>query len=155
MNAKGSSLLETVLYIGIFAILTLLTVNTVLALTRAVSEIRSVRHTINDSDSAIERVIREIRAAESVDTTASVLGSHPGKLVLTNASDIMTFSFSDGKILLQKNSEPTAPLTGNSTAITNLVFTHLTTTNSEAIRIVMMMDNKNFYGTAVLRNKYK
>lgn len=152
---RGASLLETVLYIGIFAIITLLTVNTVLALTRAVSEIRSVRHIIQDSDTAMERMIREIRAAESIDTTASIFNTHPGKLVLANAPDITTFSFSDGKIFLQKNSESIVPIAGNTTVITNLIFTHFTTARSEAIRVTMTMDNKNFYGTAVLRTHYK
>jgi hypothetical protein len=152
---KGVSILETVLYIAIFAMIALLTVHTVLAFTRAVGEIRNTRHTIRESAIAMERIIREIRATESIDTAASVFGSHPGKLILTNASDTLTFSFSNGNIFLQKNSESAVSLTSDATTVTNLVFTHLTAANSEAIRIAMTIDNNQFYGTAVLRTNYK
>lgn len=153
---KGASLLETVLYIGIFAVITLLTVNTIVALTRAVGEIRATRAIIRDADIAMERVIREIRAAESVDTTASVLGSHPGKLMLTGTSSTITFSLLGGEQLyLQKNTEQPASLTSSSTRIINLVFTRLVASSSEAVRIRLTMNNKNFYGTAVLRTNYK
>lgn len=161
----GASLLEMVLYVGIFAIITLLTVNTVLALTRAVGEIRSVRHIIRDSDIAMERMIREIRAAQTVDATASVLNTHPGKLVLTGTSSTITFSLLGGEqLFLKKNTgSPASPtsqggpasLTSSSTRITNLVFTHLMASSSEAVRVRMTMNNKNFYGTAVLRGSYK
>lgn len=151
----GASLLETVLYIGIFAIIALLTVNTVLALTRAVGEIRGLRHTIRDADIAMERMIREIRAAQNVDTGTSVLGSNPGTLVLAGTSSTITFSLLGGEqIFLQKNAESPRSLTSSSTRITNLVFTRLVASSSEAARIQMTMDNKNFYGTAVLRGSY-
>lgn len=153
---KGASLLEMVLYVGIFAVLTLLTVNTVLALTRAVGEIRGTRNIIRDADGAIERMIREIRAAESVDAAASVLGSHPGKLVLTGTSSTITFSLLGGEqLFLKKDVQPAASLTSSSTHITNLVFMRMVASSSEAIRIQMTMDNKKFYGTAVLRQIYK
>ena len=153
---KGYSALETVLYIGIFTIITLLTVNTVLALTRAVGEIRTLRHTIHDSHSALERVIREIRASESITTAASIFDTHPGKLVLAGTSSAITFSLLGGEqLFLQKNTEGAIPLTGSSTRVTNLIFTHLTASSSEAVRIRMTMDNKKFYGTAILRTNYK
>lgn len=153
---SGASLLETVLYVGIFAVITLLTVNTVLALTRAMGEMRTLRHTIQDSEIAMERMIREIRAAEIINTTASIFNTHPGKLVLTGTSSTITFSLVGGEqLFFQKNTNKAAPLTSSSTAITNLVFTHLIASSSEAVRIRMVMDNKNFYGTAVLRTNYK
>lgn len=152
----GASLLETVLYVGIFAILTLLTVNTMLALTRAVGEIRTTRNTISDADIAMERVIREIRAAESIDVTSSVLNTNPGTLVLTGTSSAVTFSLLGGEqLFLQKNADQPAALTSNSTNITNLIFTRFVASSSEAVRVRMTIDNKNFYGTAVLRTNYK
>jgi hypothetical protein len=143
---KGYSVLETILYIAIFAVITLLTVNTVLTFTRAVGEIRDMRHTIRESAIAMERMLREIRAAESINTTASVLGVSPGTLVLNTASGTMTFSLVGQQI---------TPLTSNATKVTNLIFTRLVTGNAEAVRIQMTMDNKNFYGTAILRQIYK
>lgn len=153
---SGASLLEAVLYIGIFTVITLLTVNTILALTRAVGEIRTIRHTIRDADIAMERIIREIRAAQAVDTATSILGSHPGKLVLAGTSSAITFSLLGGEqLFLKKDAGSPVSLTSSSTTITNLVFTRLVASSSEAMRIRMTIDNKNFYGTAVLRGSYK
>ncbi|MEK7481070.1 MAG: hypothetical protein AAB604_03150 [Patescibacteria group bacterium] len=152
---KGASILETVLYIAIFAVITLLTVNTVLTFTRAVGEIRDMRHTIRESVIAMERMLREIRAANSIDIANSVLGTSPGTLALLGTPDNFTFSLQSGKLFLKKNAAPASAMTNSSVNITNLVFTRFVIINAEAVRIQMTMDNKNFYGTAILRQIYK
>ena len=81
-NGSGMTLLETVIYISLLAVISVAVVNVFLSETSAWARARAERDSTDAAKLALERITHEIRLASSVDTGQSVLGSHPGKLVL-------------------------------------------------------------------------
>ena len=119
------------------------------------------------AETGLERMSRDIRGATTIDTAASTLGISPGVLKLnTTMSDgsltTVAFSLSSSTLHILEAGIDIGPITSSSTRITTLTFTKITTANSQAVKILMIVESgtsttyrtKNFYTTVVLRNSY-
>lgn len=156
---RGYTLLETVIYVAILAIISILTVGSILAIYQSFGRERVERHLVLNGDTAIERILREIRRATSTDAVASTFGSHPGALKTRGG---IKFSLSGNTLQIQEGSSPAANLTSSKVDVTNLVFYSTSSPNSTLIKVEMILEagsgvflkNKNFYGSAVMRGAY-
>ena len=86
----------------------------------------------------MERITREIRRAESVNTGASTLSSNPGVLSLTTTdlSDnptTVTFSLLNGNIVIQQGTGSPSPLSTSNVTISDFKFTHIDGINTEGV----------------------
>lgn len=167
-RSGGLSLLESVIYTAILAIVLVVTINSAILTARAFSEARVRRAVTEQGVAAVDRIVREIRLAHSVDTSASTLGAHPGVLVLktvASASDdtetTKQFSLSDSALVLTESGEA-IPITSGM-EVSNLVFRHIQNSNiSEAVRIELTIAGsrsgseaeEDYTATAVLRRSY-
>ena len=155
---RGYTLLETVVYIGILAVIVVLALGAILSIYQAYGKARIERQIATNGDVAMERIIREVRAATST-KASSVFGSHPGVLALSTDE---TFSLSGGLLRVQEGALPAQNLTSSDVTISNLIFYASTSPNSTIIRAEMTLDagagvfarSKKFYGSAVLRRAY-
>ena len=120
-----------------------------------------------DANLAIERMVREIRQASSVDTGVSSFGVNPGVLLL-NSTDAtgnpksVKFSVVNDVISITENNILTGGITSGLTKITNLTFTKLTSLVGTAIKIDLTVQDTHgsttttasFHDTAVMRGVY-
>lgn len=156
---RGYTLLETVIYVAILAIISILTVGSILAIYQSFGRERVERHLVLNGDTAIERILREIRRATSTDAVASTFGSHPGVFKTRGG---IRFGLSGNTLQIQEGSSPAANLTSSKVDVTNLVFYSTSSPNSTLIKVEMILEagsgvflkSKNFYGSAVMRGAY-
>lgn len=164
-DLPGYTFLEVLIYIAILALLTAASVTTLVAMHRALAQIRVTRVLNGASAVALERIIRTIRAAQAVDEIGSVFDATPGVLVLTGAeSPPLTHRFfMDGSTLyLTRGSDPPVALTPPGVLVASLIFRATTTPVSRAIKVEVAVESssgratttQNLYGTVILRNSY-
>ncbi len=168
---SGFTLVETLIYMALFAMLSGLLISSLVAMLRSYTEMRAQNDILSSARVAMERMTREIREADSVDTTSSTLGSSPGILKLnttTSGGSAKTVQFSkngtSGVIEILDSSDGTArSLTGTKVSVTSLIFRNITTTAGSAVRIEMTLQELrggssgrsfDFYDTVALRGSY-
>src|SRR3989338_6928949 len=104
---SGYSLVETLVYVAIFSILSVVVVRTIVVMMRSFSETVVIRDFLKTSF-IMERVSREIRIAESTDPT-SIFDSSPGYLKINSTDDsgnpkIVEFQLIGTDLQLKENS---------------------------------------------------
>ena len=164
---KGFSVIELLVYIGILTMALVVIVISVSSFGDVYNRIKGRQALIRSGSYAVERMIREIRSAESVTVGASTLGSHPGRLTLSiplsgGSFKTSEFALSGGSIVLTENSVVTGSLTQSDITVSELVFTRIQTDVSEAVKLDLTLSQdmagtvitSSFHGTAVLRASY-
>ena len=158
--------MEILVYLIIFAILSVTIVNVLITTMRSFAEARTSR-ALALSGVALERAARETRAALNVDTASSILDSHPGKLKL-NSTDLAgnpkTFEFylESGVIKLKEDGVVSGALTPSYLEITNLIFRSASSSHGAVVKMELSARDqrdryarvKNFNASAVLRGGY-
>lgn len=148
------------MYIALLAVLSIVAVNTLIITSKVYRSLRSERIANSSAEASMERMIREIRFANTVDLSSSVLDSNPGKIVLqsidpaTDTPITVQFLLENGQILIQTGTSPTEAITNKASPVSNLVFRRFTSPYSESVKIEMTQGGSNFYGTATLRRSY-
>lgn len=166
-RVKGFSLVETLLYTAVLSLVLLVVAETTIAVIRSTRTLRVAWRIERDAGFALERMVREIRDAESVNLGQSVLGAHPGALALntTNTSGearAVLFSLTNGALYLTEDGVVVGPLSSEEVTVSNLIFRHILTGHSEGVKIELALSSgsggalrtENFYATAVLRDSY-
>ena len=162
-NFKGFSLLEMLIYLAILLILLVVIINVVTSVVASEKVVSSVRHIQNAATLSLERIGREVRQAENIDSS-SVIGSHPGRLVLVGHDEdglarTVEFYWSGGQVYLRENGLEIGPLTQSNANVTTLVFRRFSGTNSSGIRTEMTIESgtstnyrvEKFYSTTIFR----
>jgi hypothetical protein len=154
-------------YVALLALLLLIITETLLILVHSYAVLRSAQRIEADAGIALERLLREVRDAESITDAGSSFGVNPGKLLLST-SDVsgnprtVEFYLTNGHLFLKENGVESGMLTGAKTTVSNLVFRKIITTRSTGVKFEMALESGtgtdkksiSFYGTAVLRNSY-
>jgi len=163
---SGFSLIEMVIYVAILAVISIVVINMLLSFTGTYKTIVAMRAAENSGIDSMERMTRDIRAASSVDTGNSTLGTSPGVLTLVSSSGAGTstttkFYVSSGVLKVNVNNEYIGPLTGSNASTTSLVFRLLDNGYSKAIKIDLSIDgqvggitkSKTYHSTIILRGQ--
>ena len=171
-TTKGFSLVEILVYISIFAIVSVVVINSYIIVFGSFSQVKTNHDLVSSANSSLERISREIRQAKTVDILNSTLGATPGVLQLNStdsigATRIVKFYVSNGQLNLSQGSSEPLVLTGNllgpDISVTNLIFRRILTSGTkEAIKIEMTLQdnrsktlkNEKFYDTIILRGGY-
>lgn len=124
---------------------------------------------------SMDRIIREIRFASSVDTSNSCLFDPPfadgcdpelgvlklNKLV-SGSPHTVRFFISNGRLMLEEDDVLVGPITSDKVTVVSLKFRHSSNDISEALKIQLILESnsdesliKSFYDTAVLRGSYQ
>lgn len=159
---KGFSLIEMVFYISIFIILSLVTIDAIIVLTKSFKTTK-VNVELAQAGTIIEKISREIKQAESVTLTSSTN-------ITINTFDedgnakVIRYLLSGTNLEVYENGSGTSAgnLNPSNIKITSLSFTDLNTTLSNAIRIYMRVGSNHYnstkqvdyYNTIVLRGGY-
>lgn len=167
-NKVGISLIEAIISIAILAVMMVVITKGMSAFLVAYRNVKEVRKLENSALSAMDRIIREVRNAESVDTTNSSLSSANGVLVLNttdSSGSAMTVKFylSGNKIYVEENGISLGPITATGISITSLTFRLISTPVSQAVKVEMSILDvgaspdlyRSFFDTALLRGSYQ
>ena len=163
----GFTIIELLIYTGILVLLMAVVVSTLLALSRSYRTVTVSQQIDSAASVSLDRMVREVRGASSVDTAQSVLSTSPGQLTLDTidvhgVTTTVQFLLSGYSLHIKEGGIDIGPLTPTSTRVTSLIFRKITTAQSQAVKIEMTIDSgtstdyrsQNFYGTAVLRRSY-
>lgn len=163
---QGYTLLEAIIYIAILAALAVTFVHLLFTMARAYTEFQLERSLTSSATLGLERLVREIRQAKSVDPL-STLGSHPGRLLLnttdqTGAATTIDFYLLNDTLMVKEGAGQAASTTAKNVNADNLVFHQINAANSSAVKIEMILTAargtitraEKFYATAVLRGSY-
>lgn len=167
IKKNGYSLVEIIIYLAIFTTLSVLVINSFVIVLGSFNTTRSNRNLLESGSLAMERISREIRQASSVDIVNSTMGSNPGVLQLNNtnsggAAMVMKFVVENGILNMYKDGVLVGNLLGQNILVDNLIFRHIATTNGEAVKIELTLEDsgskisrvENFYDTIILRGAY-
>lgn len=167
VSSSGVTLIESLFYVGILGLLVAATISTLVALNTSYENIKSASSIESAAQTALDRMVREIRSATSVDIGNSTLNASPGRLTLQTtdaggAAATVEFLVSSSTIRVRENGVDVGPLTSSAVRASSVIFRHVVTPLSEAVRVELVLESgqgdsaksKNFYATAVLRNSY-
>lgn len=169
--SNGFSLVETIIYLAIFTMVSILVINSFITVMSSFATTRTNRSLLEAGITSIERISREIRQAGSVDLTNSNLGLGILQLNSTDINDnpiVLKFKKENSTLNLYKCTGTgvcntlSGNLPGQSIVVDNLIFRRIATTHGEAIKVEMVLrdtrskNNKteNFYDTIILRGGY-
>ncbi|KKR53612.1 MAG: hypothetical protein UT90_C0006G0024 [Parcubacteria group bacterium GW2011_GWA1_40_21] len=164
---KGFSLAEMIIYAAILSILTIVTINSTFSIVRSFAEFRTARDLNSSAASLLERMTREIRAANGIDLIQSALGANPGRLTLltkdvSGADTTVEFYVENSKLKIREGGAAMGSLVSSSTAVTSFIVRSLSNPNSGAIKTELgltatrggVSKSGNFYSTILLRGSY-
>jgi len=164
---KGITILETLIYTAILG-LVVFTIFKSLSSTITTHRAIKLSQTLESSAAvSMERILREIRNADSIDMGVSSFNSSPGILKLSGIDEndvdyTITFDLSGGVMRVTKDSGTPAAITSSAITISSLIFRSVSTSNSEAVRVEISFTGSaggvtrdlDLFGFAVLRGSY-
>lgn len=166
-NTRGVTLIEMLVYTSILVLLVVVVIYTLITMNRLYRSIKSTARIESAVHVALERMVREVRGASSIDLTQSTLGSSPGQLTLnttdgTGATTTVQFLMTGQTPHIKEAGVDMGPLSPADVRVTNLIFRRMTTAKSEAAKIEITIESgagatyrsASFYSTAVLRGSY-
>ncbi len=162
---RGFTLVEMIIYIAFFAILSVVAINATIMVMRSFYSLRITQSISQSATTAMERMSREIRSAYNINTANSTFDTSPGRLTVLTKDEIgtlLTVEFyvtAGNQINMKINGADQGSLMTKTVSVTNLIFRQITTTNTKAVKIEMTLtDNRSgitktnkYYDTIVLR----
>jgi len=160
---RGFSLIETLVYIAVTVLVSYAGVTTFLSLNTVLIRNQTERTLGHSANVSLERMVRDIRSAVSVNVGGSTLGTSPGVLALSQGATTTTFSVSGGNVVVAVNGTNLGPLTSDAVTVQNLTFTRYVATTTEMVRVALTLSanskaastTRTFYTSAVLRGSYE
>lgn len=153
----GYSLLELVVYVALFAVISVVLVRSLLTVMKTYARAQAYRQLQNNGELVMERIIREVRDAESI--TGGTYNSSPGAITLTNAQINTTvgFTVADRAVVVTTEGVP-AVLSSENVRVDSLVFRVLTTPYGTGVKTELLLSTSGnpsvsaaFYSTTLLR----
>lgn len=164
---RGYTLIELLAYIAVLAFFSAVLVSGTIVLIQSFARVRAVRNLSDAGGLALERMVREIRQAQSVDDAGSIFNQTPGRLKLnttTAAGDPTTVEFAVGgdDLTLKLDDGAAVELLSGQAAVSSLIFRKLATSTALAVKIeasftddrLPAMAPVSFDTTVVLRGSY-
>ena len=157
---RGVSLIETLFYIVLFTLLSIVVTNAMITMMKSFKE-TAVQRELAQSGTIMEIMSREIKKAYDISFLSST------DLVLNTKDDsnnnkTVEFVLSGSNLLFKENNVLTGNLNVPNITIVSLTFTQIITTKGKAVKITLSVRSKgdttpnteNFYDTIVLRGSY-
>lgn len=159
----GFSLIETIFYVSILTILLLVITESFVSIAVSYRRLKISGNIEVSAAVSLERMMREIRAADSIDA-ASILDASPGKLVLNSTpggggTQQIEFSMQSGKLSLVANGVVVGPLTNAGVAVDKVIFRKINNGKAGGVKIEMELSGGSgkiykslpFFTSAIIR----
>lgn len=161
---KGYSLVESLIYIAVFIIISSVIVSLIILILDLNRQALLISSLNRDAVSSLETITREIRSAKSVDISNSVFSTSSGSLQLNtidnaNQSQLVKFYLNFGIIKMNKDSIYFGPLSSSNVVVNSLIFNLSTSTEQSLIKIQLSLratsgkytKEETFYSSVRLR----
>jgi hypothetical protein len=163
---KGFTLVEVLVYIAVFTLISFALVQTTISVNKAYLSIKSNQMLEISASDSLNRISNDIRNVRSIlIDSSSIFDVSPGRLTLSVkdnlGKDKIVEYYVDGFNMLQvkENGMSVGKLTSSLTPVSNLVFKKIDTGSSSAIKIDMTLQafksgvttTESFYSTYILR----
>jgi prepilin-type N-terminal cleavage/methylation domain-containing protein len=152
----GFSLIEMLIYLAILTVVFVVIVNTILSFTGSYRTLSAYRIVEHSAISSFERMTRDIRGATNINAAQSTFDTNPGVLSLTSTigsvSTTTRFYVDNNTLKVDVNGVYIGPLTTSNVAVTNLTFSRLIGSTTEAVKIDMTLQGTS--GPATTSNNY-
>lgn len=144
---KSFTLVEILVYIGVFFLIIVIIVSFVLWLVRSNAKIKVTREVLNSAQRAMEIMTYEIMGAKSIympTTNFNQLSLETTKY-LPNGEEAtyIDFYLCDARLCLKKESQDPIFLTSENVEVNNLVFTKILSGDAFSVQINLTIDYKN------------
>ncbi|MEX0918357.1 MAG: hypothetical protein WDZ85_00080 [Candidatus Paceibacterota bacterium] len=157
--ATGYTLIEAIVYIAILTVILVAVMLLVVVMLRSLSGIRANHTLMQGAEAGLERLLREVRKTGSINLTASVFDTSPGRLVLISTDSgnnqiTQDFYVDNGRLLLSTNGATGLDLLPQSADLDSLIFRQF---DNVGVKIEMTISDSRtdagraFYSSAVLR----
>lgn len=159
----GFSLVETVVYLGIIVLVAGALITTFLSLSTTLARNTAERELTHSANASLERIVRDIRSAASVNTGLSTFGTSTGALALLASGTTTRFYIANGNLMVSLNGVELGPLTSEQVTVQSLVFHHYVGSTTDMVRAALTLSatskaassTHTFYSSAVLRGSYE
>ena len=164
---SGLSLIEVVIYVAILGFILVLVFDTVLAVSRAVTEVRMEKKIVTSGTLVLERLSREVRDSTDIVADSSIFDVDAGQLTTRREDPIGTFTpvtfalASHDRLRLTKGATSEL-LTPASVRVSKLLFRSISTPNGEGVKVELELSattsattTYKFYSTIILRETYE
>ncbi len=148
---SGYMLVEAIIYLALFVMLSSLLVYSIVVMSRAYTETRVNRDLLDSIQVSVERMSREIRGATSVNVGSSTFGVNPGTLTInttdvTGATTYETFSLATSTMAIDFNNNglDEGSLTSNQVSVDSLVFRYMSPAHGNAVKIEMTLHSLRY-----------
>lgn len=142
----GFTLFETMLYVGLLAIVVIFVTSFFLAIVRLNTHVELTGEVLDNAKRAIDIIDQEIRLSTSVYTPTSVFGASPGQMSLETTQQLpsgenstyVDFYIDDGRLYMKREGQSPELLISKDVRITNFTLTYLidnTSQSQEAVRV--------------------
>jgi type II secretory pathway pseudopilin PulG len=159
-NQSGITIIETLFYVIILALLSVAVINALIIMSKAFKEVRVTREIIQSGE-IMERISREIKQAYQINTVSS------GDLKLNTrdgfgASKTVEFLLTGSNVQLLENDILTGDLNSPDITVSNLSFSQINTARGSAVKVFYTVSSEHdgqnrqydFQDTVVLRGDY-
>jgi prepilin-type N-terminal cleavage/methylation domain-containing protein len=163
----GFSLIEVLLYVAIFSVMSVISMNTLFQAIKSFDSLRISRD-INDSSVGImERLTRDIKGSTGVDLANSTFTTSPGRLTLSTVSASGTpmtveYYVASSMLRYKEDGVDKGSLMSAKTTIDALVFRYINSGSTIGIKIELHLASSrggvtkvdHFYDTVLMRGTY-
>lgn len=160
---KAFSIIEIIIYLAIFAVISIVVINSFIIILSSFSTIRTNHDLLDSGSMAMERMSREIRQAKSID-----IANGTSDILQLNSTDsslnavVIKFEKEGDALNIYEDGELVGNLLASNIVLNSISFDRISTTNSEAVKIKIILEDtkskinrvENFYDTVVLRGGY-
>ncbi len=160
-------MVELTVYIGLFAMISVVLVNSLMSAIRISNELRATRD-INDSAvTVMERLTRDLRGGTQIDLVNSTFGANPGRLTFQTVSasgTSMTVEYyvATSSLRVRENGVDRGSLLSSRTKIDGLVFYYVAAGATIGVKTELHLESTrgsitdidHFYNTTIMRGTY-
>ncbi len=161
-KTDGYSLVELLVYIGLFVAISLVIIQSLLFLMKTYTNARQYRTLQQSAETILERITREVRLSSTVESASSSFGTTLGTLATSGVDSggngfANTISVVSGRAQITTNGS-SSYLSDTNVTVSELTFWNITTTVGSAVRVKLTLQttgspsvSATFYTTAILR----
>ena len=141
---KGFTLIESLIYLALFVLLSTVLIDSLLMMHKAYSETRINRDLLESASVSMERMTREVRGGTSLNVSASMFAATSGVLAINTtdsggASKTEQFALVSNAVQFTENGVVSGNLTGANVSVDSLTFRNITTIKGSAVKIEMSL----------------
>ena len=144
---KSFTLVEILVYIGVFCLIIVIIVSFVLWLVRSNTKVKVAREVLDNAQRVMEIMTYEIMGAKSIytpTTNSNQLSLETTKyLPEGEETTYIDFYLCDARLCLKKESQNPIFLTSENVEVNNLVFTRILSGEAPSVRINLTVNYKN------------